>query len=68
MELSLRAAGRRIRVESGLEGFMDIARRAKDAACARGIGLDRSTIANLRALGLDPERSDPARAQGTSPY
>lgn len=54
MELRLSAPGGRIRMESGLDGFQEIARKARDAARDRGIALDEPTRANLRALGLDP--------------
>ncbi len=52
MQLSLAAAGRRISVDSRLEGFPAIARAAADAARDRGLPLSQATLANLEALGI----------------
>jgi hypothetical protein len=53
MELTVSAPGRRITVDAGLDGFAVVARAAHAAALANGVALDRATVVNLRALGLD---------------
>ena len=45
--------GRPIRIESTLEGFDQVLRRAMAAAAHRQLELDPTTTANLSALGLD---------------
>lgn len=53
LQLSLRAAaGQPIRMESSLDGFDQVLRRAVTAAAANGLELDPTTQANLAALGL----------------
>jgi len=52
MQLRLRDAGRTIRIDSELEGFIELARIAVLEARRRGIDLDEPTRANLDALGL----------------
>jgi hypothetical protein len=52
MQLRLRDARRTIRIDSELEGFVDLARAAVLEARNRGIGLDEPTRANLELLGL----------------
>lgn len=52
--------GRRVRVESTLEGFDQVLRRAMAAAARKQLELDPTTTANLSALGLD--RDDPGGA------
>jgi hypothetical protein len=57
LQLTLRSArGRPIRIESTLEGFDQVLRRAM--ATREQLDLDPTTMANLAALGLD--RDDPA--------
>jgi len=54
LQLTLQAAtGRPIRIESTLDGFDQVLRRALAAATSRQIALDPTTTANLTALGLD---------------
>lgn len=57
MQLTLDGAGGprggTIRVDSGLEGFADVARWAAAAARVNGIELSRATLANLGALGIE---------------
>ena len=50
--------GRPLRIESTLEGFDQVLRRAMAAAVRRQIELDPTTTANLSALGVD--RDGPA--------
>jgi hypothetical protein len=61
LQLTLQGTrGRPIRVESTLEGFDQVLRRAMTTASRRQLELDPATTANLTALGLD--RHDPAGA------
>lgn len=56
LQLTLRGSrGRRIRVESTLDGFDQVMRRALAAVGHRQLSLDPTTTANLAALGLDRE-------------
>lgn len=69
MQLAVRGADGRITVDSTLEGFDAIARRAAEAAAANGVALSGATIDNLAALGLRLHGAD-RRAAGagrTSP-
>ena len=52
MQLRLRDARRTIRIDSELEGFVDLARVAVLEARDRGIAMDEPTRANLELLGL----------------
>ena len=52
MQLRLKGNGSTLRIESTLDGFDTIARKAIGAAAANGLELDRTTRANLRLLGL----------------
>jgi hypothetical protein len=59
LQLTLQGArGRPLRVESTLEGFDQVLRRAMAMAARRQLQLDPATTANLGALGLD--RAEPA--------
>jgi hypothetical protein len=61
LQLTLQATrGRPVRVESTLEGFDQVLRRAMATASQKQLGLDPTTTANLAALGLDGEH--PAHA------
>jgi hypothetical protein len=53
MTLTIGAAGRRLAIESHLEGFEVLARHAAEAAAARGLALDPATRSNLAALDID---------------
>jgi hypothetical protein len=54
LQLSLRGAtGPTIRVESTLDGFDQLLRRARQAARAKDLALDPATEANLAAFDLD---------------
>jgi len=52
MQLRLRDAGRTIRIDSELVGFVDLVRAAVLEARRHGIDLDEPTRVNLDALGL----------------
>ncbi len=54
MELQLGAGGRRLKLDSTLEGFPDVVRRGAEAARANALDLDPWTIENLNGLGLAP--------------
>jgi hypothetical protein len=61
LQLTLQGArGRVLRVESTLEGFDQVLRRAIATAARKQLQLDPATTANLGALGLD--RGEPANA------
>lgn len=52
MQLDLGAGGARVRLDSRIEGFDQVVRRAAEAATARDIALNDATLANLEALGI----------------
>jgi hypothetical protein len=52
MQLAVSGGGGRITVDSTLEGFDVIARRAAEAAEANGVAMSDATVDNLAALGL----------------
>jgi hypothetical protein len=54
LQLSLGGGGRRIELDSGLDGFQLIAARAFDAAEANNLALDHATLENLRTMGIGP--------------
>ena len=58
MQLTLKARRRSLRIDSQIEGFEPIVRRAARAAAGRGIVLDRTTAENLRALGISAGDAD----------
>ena len=58
MQLTLKAGGRGLRIDSQIEGFDRIVRRAVHAAADCSIALDHTTQENLRALGLVPDDED----------
>lgn len=70
LQLTLRGAhGRPIRVESTLDGFDQVLRRAMAAVARKQLVLDPTTLANLAALGLDQDAAaqpalTPTRAGG----
>lgn len=59
MQLVLMFNNKRLRIDSGLEGFDDVVRRAAAAARGVGLALDATSLTNLAALGisLDDKRS-----------
>ena len=60
MQLTLKAGRRSLRIDSQIEGFNTIVRRAAHAATARGIALDHTTRENLRALEIFAGDADQA--------
>ena len=52
MQLQLGAGDARLTLDSRLDGFEQLARRAASAAAARGLDLSDATAANLQALGV----------------
>jgi hypothetical protein len=52
MELKLRGAGRRLLLDSRIEGFNDIAQRTARAVARRHLELTPATAANFAALGI----------------
>ena len=54
MQLELIASGTKVSLDSRIAGFDQVARRAADAAAARGIDLSEATAANLESLGIRP--------------
>jgi hypothetical protein len=52
MELRLRGAGRRLLLDSRIDGFNDIAQRTARAAARRHLPLTPATAANFAALGI----------------
>jgi hypothetical protein len=54
MQLELGAGHTRLRLDSRIEGFEELVRRAALAAMARGVALTEATAGNLEALGIRP--------------
>src|SRR5207249_1424904 len=52
MQLELSAGGSRVRLDSRIEGFDRLVRRAAEVAAARGVALNEATLDNLQALGI----------------
>lgn len=52
MQLELRGGGASVRLDSRIDGFGEIVRRAALAAAARGLPLSAATLANLESLGI----------------
>ena len=53
MQLVLSGRGVRVGIDSELEGFMEVCRRARDEARANGLDLNETTVRNFLAIGLD---------------
>ena len=60
MQLSLKGRGRRMKIESDLEGFEDVTRLAAAAARTNGVSLDPASAGNLLAMGIDPDFEETA--------
>ena len=60
MQLRLRDAQRTIRIDSEVDGFVELAAAAAAEARRRGAALDESTRVNLALLGI----ADPAAGAG----
>jgi hypothetical protein len=65
MQLTLSGGGVRIRIDSALEGFVDIARRAAAAAQDNGVKVSNVTATNFGSLGVDLGAG--VRAERTAP-
>ncbi|MGH7124855.1 MAG: hypothetical protein ACREFI_10815, partial [Stellaceae bacterium] len=52
MELKLRGAGRRLLLDSRIDGFNDIAQRTARVVAQRHLPLTPATAANFTALGI----------------
>jgi hypothetical protein len=52
MQLELGAGRARVRLDSRIEGFDRLVRRAAEVAAARGIALNDATLSNLEAMGV----------------
>lgn len=54
-ELTLQAGDRRLKIDSNIEGFLDIAARAYGEARARDLDLSRATLRNFQILDISDE-------------
>ena len=61
MQLDLRAGGARLRLDSRIEGFDQVVRRAAEVAAARGLALNEATWSNLQALGIHVPETEAMR-------
>jgi hypothetical protein len=52
MQLEIGAGRTRVKLDSRIDGFDRLVRRAAEVADARGVALDDATAANLQALGI----------------
>lgn len=57
MQLTVRAAGARLSIDSTLEDFDAIAEAALAAGLRNDLPMTQTTLANFRALGFSPEKS-----------
>jgi hypothetical protein len=57
MELTLQSGRRRLRIDSRLDGFLEVAQRAADSARANGLQLSPTTITNFGALHIPMENN-----------
>lgn len=57
MQLVLRGPRGRLRFDSTLDGFPDVARRAYQTARAKGLELSEASISNFAALGFEPPKA-----------
>lgn len=62
MQMTLGGADGAVVVDSNLDGFLDVARRAARAAERNGLELTHATVANLRSLGIEFAGHDEAAA------
>jgi hypothetical protein len=56
MQLVLIAGKDKVRLDSTLEGFPEVARRAYAMARAKGLDLSEATVSNFAALGFEPPK------------
>ena len=59
MQLALRGGGKRLNLDSRIDGFAAVVERAARAAAARHLELNVATTANLAALGIRPAGVEP---------
>ena len=57
MQMTLRSDNKRLKLDSRLEGFQDIARLAATNAHAKDVFVNRATASNLASLGIDVDGS-----------
>jgi hypothetical protein len=57
MQLVLRGPEGRLRFDSTLDGFPEVARRAYQTARAKGLELSEASISNFAALGFEPPKA-----------
>jgi hypothetical protein len=60
MQLELRSGSSILRLDSRVEGFTRVVETSVRAAKARGLSLSAATLANLRALGIEPRPAEPS--------
>ncbi len=63
LQMTLIAGDATLRIDSTLEDFDTVARRAADAARANGVALEPTTIGNLDALGLNAAADSAGQVQ-----
>ncbi|MEE8500898.1 MAG: hypothetical protein V3S27_10035 [Kiloniellales bacterium] len=66
MQLTLRGGGTTVRLESSIDGFEQIARRAAKAVRDNGVSLDPASAGNLLDIGIDADAEQPAPADAPS--
>ena len=54
LQLTIKGAGKTMRLESTLDGFPSVVERAIGEARARGVALSDTTVSNLKPMGLVP--------------
>jgi hypothetical protein len=64
MQLTISDGKHRIRVDSRLHGFRDLARHASAAACANRVPVAPACAANLAAMGVPVDGSGPVLVNG----
>lgn len=67
MQLTLRGEGATIRLDSALEDFIEIARRAARAVAENGLAVSPVTVTNFGSLGIDlAHRADAGMLSGAT--
>ncbi|MFQ5755243.1 MAG: hypothetical protein ACE5H7_04010 [Acidiferrobacterales bacterium] len=61
LQLTLRSNHKKLSIDSRIEGFHEIVRRAQESAHANGLALNPTTEANFSALGADDVATPRAR-------
>ncbi|MFQ6022930.1 MAG: hypothetical protein ACE5NW_09420 [Acidiferrobacterales bacterium] len=57
MQLTLKSGKKRLRLDSRLDGFVDVAGRAVASAKSKGLVIDPTSMTNIAALGIDTNGS-----------